>query len=201
MSTSLCAICSHCLSVRPPIRAGPDQTVPSVCHVCSSFICCVILVQLSSILVQSSASSVSVMPPPPGTGDWYNYEWEQWAYAKEAAEKAAEAPLSWTDGGSNNLGAFEERLEALETRFNSTCGFYKDKFEEQERVHHELNSLSDERLKQLEQINLQELQQKYEDLLEAQEEHHGELQQKYEDLLKAHAEMETDFLMPRNNVC
>ena len=95
------------------------------------------------------------MPPPPGTGDWYNSPWEQWDYAKEAAEKAAEAPLSWTDGGSNNLGALEERLEALETRFNSTCGFYKGKFEEQERVHHELNSLSDERLKQLEQINLQ----------------------------------------------
>ena len=95
------------------------------------------------------------MPLPPGTGDWYHYEWEQWACAKEAAEKAAEALAQANDVGRNNLGALETRLEALETRFNSTCGFYKGKFEEQERVHHELNSLSDERLKQLEQINLQ----------------------------------------------
>ena len=90
---------------------------------------------------------------------------------EEAAKKAAEALAQANDVGRNNLGALETRLEALETRFNSTCAFYKGKFEEQERDHQELMALSDERLKKLEKQERAhpELEQQ---LWMQQEEHH-----------------------------
>ena len=97
------------------------------------------------------------MAPPPGTGDWSQYEWQQWdlARAKEAAEKAAEALAQANDIGRNNFGALETRLMALQEKVDAHDAFYKRKLEKQESDHQEVMALADERLKQLEQINLQ----------------------------------------------
>ena len=92
-------------------------------------------------------------------------------YAKEAAEKAAEALAQANDVGRNNLGALETRLKALEQECISQNAFYKGKFEEQERDHQELMALSDERMKKLEKQERAhpELEQQ---LWMQQEEHH-----------------------------
>ena len=86
------------------------------------------------------------MAPPPGGGDWSQYEWQQWdlARAESRGKKAAEALAQSND-------ALETRLKALETRFKNTCAFYKSKFDAQERDHQELMVFSNEKLKKLEE--------------------------------------------------
>ena len=99
------------------------------------------------------------MVSPPGGGDWSQYDWHwDWArveWKEETPKKTAEALAQANDVGRNNFGALETRLMALQEKVDAHDAFYKRKLEKQESDHQDVMALADERLKQLEQINLQ----------------------------------------------